>query len=320
MSASDDKDGNDIMTPEDEWEEGDSDRTVIQGIKDLTGHLANRQASLIVISGASAGKMFKVSNEALTIGRGKDCEIVLAEEGISRNHARVEPDGHGNVAIVDLNSTNGTYFNGNRITRHLLRDGDKVQVGSTTILKFSFQDSLEESFIQNQYDQAIRDGLTGVFNKRHFLSKFKEEFAYAIRHNEATSLILFDIDHFKKVNDTYGHQAGDMVLKRLAEIIAGNLREEDVLARYGGEEFAIILRNQNEQRAFVAAERLRRAVEKGEFMWEGQRILVTISLGIATLSQARFQDPADMLREADEFLYESKRGGRNRTTSVLRRS
>ncbi|HOX46816.1 MAG TPA: GGDEF domain-containing protein [Myxococcota bacterium] len=319
MSASD-KDGKEIMTPADEWEEGDSDRTVIQGIKDLTGSLNSRQASLIVISGASAGKMFKVASEALTIGRGKDCEIMLAEEGISRNHCRIEPDGHGNVAIVDLNSTNGTFFNGNRITRHLLRDGDKVQVGSTTILKFSFQDSLEESFIQNQYEQATRDGLTGVLNKRTFLEKFAAEFAYAIRHNEATSLILFDIDHFKKVNDTYGHQAGDMVLKHLAEVVEHSLREEDVLARYGGEEFAIILRNQNEQRAFVAAERVRRAVEKGEFVWEGQRIPVTISLGIATLVEARFQDPADMLREADEFLYESKRGGRNRTTSVLRRA
>jgi diguanylate cyclase (GGDEF)-like protein len=318
--TADDKDGREIMSLDDDWEESDSDRTVIQGIKDLTGALTSRQASLIVITGSAVGKMFKVSQEPMFIGRGKDCEIVLTDEGISRQHARVEQDGHGNVAIVDLNSTNGTYFNGNRITRHLLRDGDKVQIGSTTILKFSFQDSLEESFHQNQYDQAIRDGLTGVFNKRHFLSKMKEEFAYAIRHNEATSLILFDLDHFKKVNDTHGHQAGDMVLKQLAEVILKNLREEDILARYGGEEFAIILRNQNEQRAYVAAERLRRAVETHKFIWEGQRITVTISLGIATLTEARFREASDMLREADEFLYESKRGGRNRTTSVLRRS
>ncbi len=312
-------DDKEILTLDDDIEDGDSDRTVIQGIKDLTSSLDSRSASLMVISGSSAGKMFRVEeNRPMVIGRAKECEICLPEEGISRNHARVERDSHGNVIIIDMGSTNGTYHDGAPISRHVLRDGDKIQVGSTTILKFSFQDSLEESFHQNQYDQAIRDGLTGIYNKRHFKSKFKEEFAYALRHNEATSLILLDIDHFKKVNDTYGHPAGDMVLRHMSEVVSATLREEDTFARYGGEEFAIILRNQNEQRAYVAAERIRRAVETYKFIWEGARILVTVSMGISTLVRANFRDPHEMLRQADEYLYKAKHSGRNRTCSIVR--
>ena len=311
-------DDKEILTLDDD-EDDDSDRTVIQGIKDLTGSMEGRQASLMVISGPSAGRMFKVQDiEPMIIGRAKEAEISLPEQGISRDHARIERDVHGNVIIVDLDSTNGTYFDGARITRHILRDGDKIQVGSTTILKFSYQDSLEEAFHQNQYDQAIRDGLTGAFNKRHFKTKFKQDFAYALRHNESTSLILLDLDHFKRVNDTYGHPAGDMVLRDLSALVVQTLREEDTFARYGGEEFAVILRNQSAQSAYVAAERMRRAVETNKFMWEGERIPLTISLGVATLARANFRNPQEMLKEADEFLYKSKNNGRNRTTSALR--
>lgn len=312
-------DDKEIYTLDDEPEEDDSDRTIIQGIKDLTGSLENRSASFMVISGSSAGKLYRVEDQQpMVIGRANDCQICLQDEGISRRHARIERDVRGNVFIVDMESTNGTYYNGARISRQPLRDGDKVQIGSTTILKFSYQDSLEESFHQNQYEQAIRDGLTGAFNKRHFKYKLREEFAYALRHSEAVSLILLDIDHFKQVNDTYGHPAGDMVLRKLSEVISGTLREEDTFARYGGEEFAVILRNQNAQRAYVAAERIRRAVETYKFIWEGSRIPVTVSLGIATLYRANFRDPHEMLRDADEYLYKSKRGGRNRTTSQVR--
>ena len=129
---------------------------------------------------------------------------------------------------------------------------------------------------------------------------------------------MFDIDHFKKVNDTYGHPCGDMVLKTLARVVEKTLREEDLFARYGGEEFAVILRNQDAKRAYVAAERVRRSVETHKFTWEGQRIAVTISLGVATLDKANFRTPGDMMEEADQYLYRSKRSGRNRTSSALR--
>jgi len=311
-------DDKEILTLDDDFEEDDGDRTIIQGIKSLTDKSDNRQASLMVISGSSAGKMFRVEEGTMNIGRAKDCEIVLNDDGISRRHCRIEANSLGDIFISDLNSTNGTYFDGTPISRHLLQDGDKIQVGSTTIIKFSYQDSIEEAFHHNQYEQATRDGLTGIFNKKRFLEELRKDFAYGLRHNEITSLIMFDLDHFKKVNDTYGHQCGDMVLRTLSKVVTGTLREEDLFARFGGEEFSIIMRNQDAQRAYVAAERVRRSVETHKFMWEGQRVPVTISLGVATLKKANFRTYQEMLEEADQFLYLSKRNGRNRTSSSLR--
>jgi len=298
-------------------EEDAGDRTVIQGIKDLTGALSNRQAYLIVISGSAVGRMFKVTNK-VRVGRAQDCEIFLDDDGISRIHAQLEQDEFGSVIIEDMDSTNGTYFNGTRINRHQLRDGDKIQIGSTTILKFSYQDSLEEAFHQHQYDSATKDGLTRIYNKKYFSEQIAKDFAYALRHNEITSLIMIDIDHFKQVNDEYGHQAGDFVLRELSTIVGDALRSEDLFARIGGEEFAIILREIDERRAHVLAERIRRTVEVHKFFWEGQRIRVTISLGVSTLASANFRSPAEMIRTADEYLYRAKNSGRNRVASSLR--
>jgi len=306
-----------ISFPEEEMTEADSDRTVIQGIKDLTRALSSRQAYLIVISGSAVGKMYKLGN-VMTIGRANDCEICLPDDGISRQHARVEKDEFGSVVIEDLNSTNGTYFNGTRINRHQLRDGDKIQIGSTTILKFSYQDTLEEAFHQHQYESATKDGLTGIYNKKYFTEQLEKDFAYALRHNEVTSLIMFDIDFFKRINDTYGHQAGDFVLKTLAAKIREGLRAEDLFARVGGEEFAVVLRQIDGKRAYVLAERLRRTIEVHKFMWQDTRIKVTISLGIATLQRANFRDLEEFIAAADSYLYMAKNAGRNRVASAIR--
>lgn len=305
------------LSLDDETEQVHDDRTVIQGIKNLTGVLGNRQACLIVISGVSVGKMFKLTNKMI-IGRAPDCDICLPDEGISRQHARLEMDEFGSVTIEDLNSTNGTYLNGTRFNRHQLRDGDKVQVGSTTILKFSYQDSLEEAFHQHQYESATKDGLTGIFNKKYFMEQLAKDFAYALRHNEITSLVMFDIDHFKQINDSYGHPAGDFVLRELARLVRSSLRAEDMFARVGGEEFAMLLRQLDEKRAYVLAERIRRTVETHKFIWKGTRIKVTISLGVATLTSANFSDPNQMIAEADAYLYKAKNAGRNRVASVVR--
>ncbi len=314
-----DDDGDICSLGDDEFEEADSDRTVVQGIKDLTGSLEDRQAYLIVISGPQVGKMFKLSKlKFTTIGRSVDCDIHLDDEGISRQHARVEQDESGNAVVLDLGSTNGTYFNGTRIDRYQLRNGDKIQIGSTTILKFSYQDSLEETFHQHQYESATKDHLTGIYNKKSFSEQLNKDFSYALRHNEATSLIIFDIDHFKKVNDTYGHQAGDLVLRQLAKIVADSLRSEDLFARIGGEEFAIVLRQVDEKRAHVLAERIRRTVEVSKFMWGQTRLRITISLGMATLRQANFHNVGSLIHAADEYMYKAKRSGRNRVASPLR--
>ena len=275
-----------------------------------------RQAYFIVISGNSIGKTFKLSG-ATVIGRSVDCGICLDDEGVSREHARVEKDERDQVWIADLGSTNGTYFiDGRRIERQILRDGDKIRVGPDTILKLSYPDGLEEDFYRHQYDSATRDALTGIYNKRYFLDQLKNDFAYARRHRNFLSLIAFDIDHFKQINDVHGHPAGDFILRELAGVVGRALRGEDWFARVGGEEFAIIERTADEKQVRTMAERIRRTVEAHRFAWEGHRIPVTISLGVATLWGENFRNVDALVRAADEFLYRAKQTGRNRVASA----
>ena len=162
--------------------------------------------------------MYKITAESTVIGRGQQADIQVIDEGISRRHAEIVHEG-GQIVIRDLGSTNGTYCNGDKIGEHQLSDGDKIQVGSTTILKFTFHDSLDESFQRQMYESALRDGLTKIFNKKYFLDRLESEFAYAVRHRTPLSLVMFDIDHFKRINDTHGHLAGDYALSTLAKIV-----------------------------------------------------------------------------------------------------
>ncbi|MGD9781238.1 MAG: diguanylate cyclase [Kiritimatiellia bacterium] len=275
-----------------------------------------RAAFFIVLSGKAIGKTFKLAG-ATVIGRAVDCGICLDDDGVSREHARVEQDAQGQVWIADLGSTNGTYFSdGRRIDRHVLRDGDKIRVGPETVLKLSFHDGLEEDFYRHQYDSATKDALTGIYNKRYFLDQLKNDFAHARRHRTPLSLIAFDLDHFKQINDVYGHPAGDHVLRELAEVVGRALRSEDWFARVGGEEFAIIERAADENQVRTMAERIRRTVESHRFAWEARRLPVTISLGVATLWGENFRNVDALVRAADGFLYRAKQTGRNRVVSA----
>ena len=270
----------------------------------------------IVISGNSIGKMFKLSG-TMVIGRSVDCAICLADEGVSREHARVEENERGNVWIVDLGSTNGTFFiDGRRIDRHELRDGDKIRIGPETILKLGYYDGLEEDFFQHQYDSATKDALTGIYNKRYFLDQLQKDCAYARRYRTPLSLIAFDIDHFKAINDTHGHPAGDFILSTLVAVVGRTLRGEDWFARVGGEEFAIIARGADNPQARKLADRIRRAVETHPFTWETGWIRVTISLGVAEMREGHIESAEALVQAADDFLYQAKNAGRNRVASA----
>ena len=298
-----------------------ADRTKVIGLQEILAEEGvARNAYLIVISGRSVGKMYKVAGAGgeISIGRTPDADIFIDDDGVSRRHAKLVQTVEG-IRLVDLGSTNGTFNNGQKVDSLVLQDGDRIQIGSTTILKFSYQDDIEEQFQKQLYDSATRDGLTGAFNKKHFAERLRSEFAFSSRHNVFLSLVLFDIDHFKKVNDTYGHLAGDEVLRRLATVVTGQLRTEDTFARYGGEEFAIILRDTDDERAFIIAERIRRAVEANAFTYDGKTMPVTISMGISTLHGRNYPSVREMVQTADEFLYKAKRGGRNRTECKLLR-
>lgn len=289
---------------------------MVASMGELESELRKRRpkdrASVVVLAGTNVGEMYRLEGVEVIVGRASNASIKLNDDGISRRHARIVQD-NGGFAVEDLGSANGTMVNGVRITtRQALQDGDKIRLGPATILKFGYHDDIDESFQQRMYDAALRDGLTGAFNKKFFLDRLDSELSYARRHHFDLSLLMFDVDFFKRVNDTYGHLAGDMVLGKLAKLAAGALRQEDIFSRYGGEEFAILCRGVKIQHAGVLGERVRGTVESSIFEHDGRRLPVTISVGVAAYPTSPVETPFQLIAAADEALYEAKRCGRNR--------
>jgi two-component system cell cycle response regulator len=272
---------------------------------------------LIVLAGTAMGAMHLLDKPVTVVGRAEKADLRIIDDGISREHTRVLREGD-KLIMEDLGSTNGTYCNGTRITRHVLAEGDKVMIGTSTILKFTFHDQIDEVFQQQLTESALRDPLTKTYNKKFFLDRIASEFTYAERHRISLALLFMDLDRFKSINDTHGHPVGDFVLQELATLLVKSLRTEDVLARYGGEEFAIICRGLELAPAASLAERIRRAVEKHPFDNEGQPIPVTVSIGVACAPDPRIRSAADLVVAADENMYLAKRSGRNRVAAGQR--
>jgi len=291
------------------------DRTEATFISDIPSLGKDKDAYIIFLSGPLMGKLHLLKDGKVILGRGNDVDIPINDLGISRHHAAIEFQ-KGTAVLKDLGSTNGTFINGHRVEESQLKDGDKIQISSSTILKYSYQDRTENIFHNELYRMAVVDALTGAYNKRYFEERIKEEFSYCLRNRLPLSLVLYDIDHFKKANDTYGHPAGDYVLGRIATLTKSVIRNEDIFARYGGEEFAVVLKTTDSSGALMLAERLRRLIDESDFEFEGKKIHITVSIGIATLSDENFSDWEAMLKLADTLLYKSKNGGRNRVTSA----
>jgi len=299
----------------DDEDDDDDDATVVGVSPDNVSQLSKDRAYLIVIAGAQVGEMIPLKKTTV-IGRGADADVRLIEDKMSRKHCRLVVE-DGVTYLEDLGSSNGTYVNGTRIQRQKLSDGDKIQIGETTILKFTYNDSLEENFQKQMYDSALRDGLTKIFNKKYFQDRIRIEFAFTVRHRTALSLILFDVDHFKKVNDTRGHLGGDRVLAVLAQHVLKLVRVEDVFARYGGEEFAVLCRETDVRNARILAERIRVSIEQLPIVFNGDRIPITVSMGVAMIPDSRITDVDGFIGATDAALYEAKRSGRNRVIARL---
>ena len=268
---------------------------------------------LLVIVGSRAGEMFRLAKSATLIGRSPYADVRLEDDGISRRHAVLVSNAAG-VTLRDLNSANGTYCNGTQIAAPIqLTNGDKISMGGTTVLKFAYQDALEEQFNRQLYESAVRDGLTGLYNRRYLDDRLRAEMTYTLRHQAAFALMIADIDHFKRVNDEHGHQVGDATLREVARRLSSSIRGEDVIARYGGEEFAILCRDAEELEATILAERLRLAVAHDLSTPDQPRLRVTISIGIAVAPTVGVSDVSELIRAADAALYEAKRHGRNRS-------
>ncbi|HVU05662.1 MAG TPA: GGDEF domain-containing protein [Polyangiaceae bacterium] len=272
------------------------------------------RAVLVRMDGIQAGQVASLDGPETRIGRNAVNTIVVDDEGMSRSHVRVFYE-DGQYFAEDLGSSNGTYVNGDRITRKTLSDGVVLQLGPRVCFRFSLTDEHQEKILRQLYESSVRDGLTGAYN-RHFLKeRLATEVAYAARHNSQTAVVMFDVDHFKKVNDTYGHPAGDAVLKTVSATTHRMLRTEDILARYGGEEFVLLLRGVGLTGAAKAGERLRRAIEASTTTTGGEVIRVTVSVGCATAACAERLDPDAIVSIADRRLYLAKKSGRNRVVA-----
>lgn len=259
------------------------------------------------------GKRFVLEHNPTRVGRGADNHVVLDGDSVSRRHAHFEQRGPGWL-IVDDGSTNGTYCNDEQISREVvLKNGDRVKIGPT-IFKFLSGADVEAQYHEEIYRMTIMDGLTQIYNKRYLFEALEREIIRGRRHERDLSILLFDIDHFKRINDVHGHLAGDFVLKELARVVQARIRRDEVFARYGGEEFAIILPETPLEGGVALAETLRQKVQEHLFVFQADSIKVTISVGVAMLEE-RDRNASDLIKRADERLYTAKNAGRNRVSS-----
>lgn len=297
----------------DEWDE-DTTASELEDVAPQAVITGRGRACLTVLSGNATGTIFKLSRGPNVIGRASDAALQILDDGVSRHHARIQNDG-ALVVLEDLGSRNGTYLNGQRITEPMrLSEGDKIQLGRATVMRFAYHDELDESFHEQLMSSALRDPLTKLFNKRYLLERLESELKFSRRHQTALSVLMLDIDHFKKINDTYGHLMGDAVLVQLAAALTKAVRNEDVVARFGGEEMAVVLRAIPLDVALTLAERLRKLVETTEVEHQGRTLAVTASVGVAGYPAINAETVEQLLEAADQALYRAKHAGRNRVS------
>lgn len=275
-----------------------------------------REACLVHIypTGPSMGCRYPLGDRQLMLGRGDDCDIRIQDNSVSRRHAKIEASADG-YYVNDLGSTNGTFVNDRQLDGSWhLQDGDYLRVGNC-IYRYLTGGNIEAEYHEEIYRLTIQDGLTRIHNQRALTEFLDREVARSQRHNRSLSVLMFDIDKFKAINDTYGHLCGDFVLRELAECVKTAVRKEDLFARYGGEEFVLVLVETGLADAAAAAERIRDEVAAHQFRFETMPIRLTISVGVATTAGDPEITPTALLRAADERLYQAKRAGRNRVES-----
>ena len=288
----------------------DFDQTIATPGKTIQFRKFELRPHLIVLYPQAQFKQIPLETGTVILGRGQDAGIRLDDELVSRKHCSITFDGKS-VIVKDLGSTNGTYVDGQPVNELVLEPDNRLQIGKM-VLKIDFKDQNEEAFDRELFEAATMDPLTRISNRRTFFDRGLGELALARRNNFYVHTIMVDADHFKQVNDTWGHQCGDMVLKEIARILKDEKRESDLLARYGGEEFVLLLSGIGPEDAKRSAERLRSAVERHRFSWKDTVIPVTISLGLASRQGESIGKIEEMIAECDRLLYVAKENGRNR--------
>jgi two-component system, cell cycle response regulator len=264
-------------------------------------------------TGVGMGTRFALSDSPVVLGRGNDCDIRINDPSVSRRHARIQPGADGYFA-VDLQSTNGTFVNDVPASMCKLQDGDYLRVGNC-IYRFLAGGNVEAEYHEEIYRLTIIDALTDIHNKRYFMEFLDRELARSSRYDRPLSLVMVDIDKFRNINEELGHLGGDFTLRELASRIKGSIRKEELFARYGGEEFAVLLPETPGSGAVNLADRLVKVINAQPFQYENQTYSVTISAGVTTTQGEKSITPTELIRRADDKLYQAKHEGRNRVIS-----
>ena len=304
-----------------EANENESDTTEVR-IDDNAAKLVNadRRPVLVSLSGELIGTPIPLERDVVVLGRALEADIRLNDFRASRLHAQINAQidlnsGTTVFRIKDLGSKNGTLVNGQVIKETTLKDGDKIFIGDH-LFRFDLQDEIDRQFQQQIHRLLGHDELTGLLTSKSFFTELRREAARASEESRPFCVLMIDADHFKAVNDTYGHLVGSQTLQQLAGLIKDALRSGDVAARFGGEEFAAFLLDADYAQALVAAERVRLAVEQHAFSAtsgassKGPVFRVTISIGVAAYPDDA-KDPIQLVELADTALYKAKREGRN---------
>ena len=282
-----------------------------------------RRPALVFLRGELLAVPIPLDRDEVILGRALEADVRVNDARASRLHARITAErdpatGEPRYRITDLGSTNGTMVNGHSVLSTLLQDGDKVVIGEH-LLRFELLDEIDREFQRQIHRLLVHDELTGLLTSKSFFSELRREAARAEFESRPFCVLMMDIDHFKTVNDTYGHLTGSQTLEEVGKCITLALRAGDVASRFGGEEFAAFLLDADIMQGLVAAERVRSAVEQFEFTItrhssspEAPRThRITISIGVAAFPDDA-RDPIELIEQADTALYRAKRNGRNR--------
>ena len=286
-----------------------------------------RRPALVFLRGELMAVPIPLERDEVILGRALEADVRINDARASRLHARIRitrnsETGETQYRIADLSSTNGTLVNGHTITEAVLQDGDKLLIGEH-LLRFDMLDDIDREFQQQIRRLLVHDELTGLLTSKSFFSELRREAASAEAEARPFCVLMMDLDHFKEVNDTYGHLAGNETLEQVGAVIMRSLRAGDVAARFGGEEFAAFMLDAQYAQGLVAAERVRAAIEEHEFpaTRRGSSELerkhhITISIGVAAFPEDA-RDPIELVELADSALYRAKRSGRNRVCAYL---
>lgn len=270
------------------------------------------RACVVVLAGDRMGESFPLNDGRTSIGRGLHADVRVNDEGISRAHAMIERVDNTYV-LSDAGSTNGTFANGQRVERQVLKEGDKIQIGASSVLRFTFSDDSDDDTQNRLYESALRDRLTGIFNHGYFSNRLESDVAFALRHGKPLSLVRFDIDDYKATCEAHGQTAGEELVREIAKRVEGTTRSEDIFARYGTSAFVIICRDVDALRASRAAGRILEIIENAPVQGKDfPELRARASVGVSDLTMLRQPGAQALIDAANVALEVSQKGGGHR--------